>query len=253
MQRADLTTYLDSYLRHASIPDVSLNGLQVEGRAEVGTIALAVDASLVAIEGAIAAGADLLLTHHGLFWGRAVPLRGWLGQRIKRLMQSDVSLYTSHLPLDCHPEIGNNAELARLLGWERGAPFGEFKNVSVGFITTAPQPLGLSELLGHIASTLNIPASEIRTWGSPERPIQRIAVVSGGAASNIEEAISAGCDALLTGEPDYGATFPAIESGVPLICAGHYHTETVGIQALGAHLAARFGLRTCFIPGPTGI
>lgn len=253
MQLAELTTYLDHYLNHASFPDASLNGLQVEGRAEVQTIGLSVDASLAAIEAALAGGADLLLTHHGVFWSRVEPLKGWLGQRVKRLMQHDLSLYTSHLPLDAHPDVGNNAELARLLGWQLGRPFGEFKNVRVGFIATAPQPLTLDTLIAHVATTLAVSTQEIRVWGQTTRSIQQVAIVSGGAASNIDEAITAGCDAFLTGEPDYGATFPAIESSVPLICAGHYHTETVGVQALGAHLSARFGLKAFFIPGPTGI
>jgi dinuclear metal center YbgI/SA1388 family protein len=253
MQLAELTRYLDGYLNNAAYADSSLNGLQVEGRALVTTVALAVDASMAAIDGAVAGGADLLLTHHGLFWGRPEPLTGWLGRRVRRLMTADLSLYTSHLPLDAHAEVGNNAELLRILGWGAAGPFGAYKGKTLGFIATPPRPLSLDELTAHIAASLEIPAGELRTWGAASRPIGRIGVISGGAAESIGEAIAAGCDALLTGEPNYGATFPAIEQGVPLICAGHYHTETVGVRALGAHLAARFGLKTFFVADPTGV
>ncbi|HYF64467.1 MAG TPA: Nif3-like dinuclear metal center hexameric protein [Herpetosiphonaceae bacterium] len=253
MQLAELTRYLDGYLNNAAYADSSLNGLQVEGRAEVGTVALAVDASLAAIDGAAAGGADLLLTHHGLFWGRREALTGWLGRRVRRLMTAEISLYTSHLPLDAHLEVGNNAELLRVLGWESAGPFGAYKGKTLGFVATPPAALSLGDLSAHIAARLEIPDGELRTWGAAARPIRRIGVISGGAAESIAEAIAAGCDALLTGEPNYGSTFPAIEEGVPLICAGHYHTETLGVKALGAHLEARFGLQTFFIPDPVGV
>ena len=253
MQLAELTRYLDEYLKHGAYSDSSLNGLQVEGRAEINTVALAVDASLVAIEAAIAGNADVLLTHHGLFWGRAEPLVGWLGRRIRRLMLAHVSLYTSHLPLDAHPEVGNNAQLARVLGWEIIAPFGEYKGKTIGVVATPPQPLGLAECTAHLARSLAIPLADVRVWGTSQRPIQRIGIISGGAADTISQAIAADCDAFLTGEPNYGAIFPAIEEGVPLICAGHYNTETLGVQALGAHLSDRFGLQTFFVAAPTGI
>ena len=253
MELSALTHYLDDQLKHSVYSDTSLNGLQVEGRAEVQTVALAVDASLAAIEAAIAGNADVLLTHHGLFWGRAQPLTGWLGQRIRRLMLTNMSLYTSHLPLDAHPELGNNAQLARVLGWANIAPFGDYKGQPIGVLAMTPQPLDLTECTAHIARSLAIPTTEIRVWGATKRPIRRIGIISGGAADSISEAIAAGCDAFLTGEPNYAAIFPAIEQGVPLLCAGHYHTETLGVQALGAHLSAHFGLQTWFVPGPTGI
>lgn len=250
----DLTAYLDTFLDHARFSgDHSLNGLQVEGAAAVQTVALAVDASQTAIDGALAAGAELLLTHHGLFWGRALPLAGMIGKRVRTLMRNDLSLYVSHLPLDAHPQVGNNAEILRLLELTSEAPFGEYRGATLGFIGALATPLALEDFLERVRTRLGTPASELRVWGQPAGPLRRVAVVSGGAAGEIDAAIAAGCDALLTGEPAYGAVFPALELGVPLICAGHYYTETLGVQALGAHLEREFGLTPVFVPGPVGL
>ena len=253
MELLELVAYLDNYLNHERYTDSSLNGLQVEGRSEVATIALAVDASQAAIDQAVEQGADLLLTHHGLFWGRPTALCGMMGRRVKRLMQADVSLYVSHLPLDAHPEVGNNAELVRLLGLAGAEPFGEYRGATIGFIAQAEPGLRLSQLVERITTQLGTPAAEMRVWGEPAGLIKRIGIISGGAASSIEEAIAAGCDAFITGEPSYGSLFPAIEQQVPLICAGHYYTETVGLQALGRQLEAACGVSTFFIAEPVGL
>lgn len=253
MHLHELTRYLDEYLNNAGYSDASLNGLQVEGRGEVQTIALAVDASLQAINAAIEGNADLLLTHHGLFWGAAQPLTGWFGRRIRHLMTHNLSLYTSHLPLDAHPEVGNNIQLAKLFGWHDVAPFGTYKNKTIGYIATLKTGLHQTELLDLIETKLHLHDGELRVWGATDKLIKRVGIVSGGAATTIDEAITAHCDAFITGEPNYGATFPAIESNVPLICAGHYHTETLGVQALGKHLEDQFGLKTFFIDAPTGV
>ncbi len=253
MQLRELTAYLDTFLNHSRFSDSSLNGLQVEGRATVQTVALAVDAAQATIEQAIAADADLLLTHHGLFWGRPVPITGMLGRRIGALLRAGLSLYVSHLPLDAHPTVGNNAVLVRALGLADPQPFGEYRGNSIGFIASSAEPLSLEALLARIHERLGTPQAELRVWGQREQPIKKIGIISGGAANNIEDAIAAGCDAYITGEPNYGAIFPAVEDGVPLICAGHYYTETGGVQALGAHLEQEFGLRTLFLPGPVGL
>ncbi len=253
MQLTELVRYLDGYLQTAKFRDASLNGLQVEGRDEVKTIALAVDASLQAIEAAIAGDADLLLTHHGLFWGNAQPLVGWLGRRIKRLMGADCSLYTSHLPLDAHGEVGNNAQLLKLLGWEMVQPFGDYRGQMLGFIGQLTTPLSIEGLVSHIKTTLAIPENEIKVWGQTPRGIRRVGVLSGDGASELEQALREGCDALLTGETNYAAVFPSIEADIPLICAGHYHTETLGVKALGAHLEQTFRVKTFFVDVPTGV
>lgn len=253
MQLRELVDYLDGFLAHQQFRDIALNGLQVDGGAPVERIALAVDSSLGAIEQAIAGGAQLLLVHHGLFWGALEPITGMLGRRVRTALKADLSIYASHLPLDAHPEVGNNAELARLLGAEIRAPLGEFKGAKVGFAAEFAEPPGLDALRGRIARALKLSLAEVRVFGAAERPIKRLGIVSGGASSNLQEAIDAGCDAFLTGEPHYSAFHVAVEQGVPLICAGHYHTETLGVKALAAHLHRRFVLSSFFIDLPTGI
>jgi dinuclear metal center YbgI/SA1388 family protein len=244
-----LVAYLDEYLAADGWRDKALNGLQVEGRAEVRRIAVATDAALATFLMAAEAGADFLITHHGLFWGSVVPVTGAMRDRIAALLGAGISLYASHLPLDAHPEVGNNAVLARLLGLEGIAPFGEWDGRAIGFGGRLPAPLGAAELAARLEALLSTPP-DVLAFG-PEA-IQRVAVVSGDAAELVETAAREGFHALVTGETRHQSWHPAREHRIHLVFAGHYATETLGVRALGDHLAQRFGVETVFLDAPTG-
>lgn len=247
--RDDLVAFLDDYLRIEHIPDKSPNGLQVEGRERVGRLALAVDASVQTIEAAARARADMLIVHHGLWWGRHEQIVGNMRRRIAALIRSDISLYTAHIPLDCHPEVGNNVELARLFGIRVEEPFGEYDGVMVGLIGAPPSRLRLDDLLAKMRKTLNA-EPEVLRYGPTT--VTRVAIISGGAALYAERARRAGCDTFITGETSHGAYHIAREAGINLIYGGHYATETVGLKALARRLQKEYPLSSRFIPAPTG-
>jgi dinuclear metal center YbgI/SA1388 family protein len=249
MKRDTLVNYLDEYLHTKDIRDIALNGLQVEGSDEVIKIAAAVDASLETFEKAAAMGAQMLIAHHGLYFGSIVPVTGIHYRRIKTLIDNGISLYASHLPLDLHPECGNNAVLARLFGLTDIVPFGEYHGVTIGFGGTCVKkstPAALADILS-------------RATGSPcsvkeNRPESyKVAVVSGGGSFALDEAARGGYDTLITGEPDHITFHPAREYGINLVFGGHYGTETLGVKALCAHCAEKFGLEWSFIDIPTGM
>ena len=247
--REVLVAYLDEYLAADGWRDKALNGLQVEGRAEVRRIAVATDAALATFVMAADAGADFLIVHHGLFWGSVVPVTGSMRARIAALLDAGISLYASHLPLDAHPEVGNNAVLSRLLGLTELAPFGEWDGRAIGYRGRFPAPLDVATLAGRLEALLGA-RPEVLAFG-PET-IERIAVVSGDAAGLAEEAGRAGLHALVTGETRHQSWHPARESGIHLMFAGHYATETLGVRALGDHLAEKFGVESVFLDAPTG-
>lgn len=250
MQLADLAAYLDEYLEAARFRDSpgAMNGLQAEGRPEVRRVALAVDACLATIEGAAAAGADLLLVHHGLFWEPVAPLTGPRYRRVASLIRSGLAVYSCHLPLDAHPEVGNSAVLARLLGLSPEGRWGEVEGVPIG--VWCPATLERRELVERIRNALGVDPLVIGT--GPET-CRRIGIVTGAGGAWIGRAAEAGCDTLVTGEGPHHTYFHAEELGINALYAGHYATETVGLRALGAHLAERFGLETLFLDHPTGL
>lgn len=256
---AELHTYLDSYLKVREVPDDAnaLNGLQVENRGAVARVVGAVDASQVTIDGlgkASASGPTLLLVHHGLFWDGSQPLTGRRYRRIRGLLDQDAALYSAHIPLDVHPEIGNNALLARQLGLIDTEPFGNHKGVLIGAVGRAPPSCRTREnLRSAIAATLSVDESGIRLIpGGPEQ-VSRIGVITGGAGSAIGQARDAGCDAFITGEGAAHTYFDAMELGMNVFYAGHYATETVGVRALAEHLGTRFNLPWEFHDHPTGM
>jgi dinuclear metal center YbgI/SA1388 family protein len=250
MNLRELAAYLDDYLAIRDIADYpdAYNGLQVEGRERVERVALAVDACAATIEGAAAAHADLLLVHHGLFWGAKAPITGPRYRRLAGLIRNGIALYSCHLPLDAHPEVGNNHVLARALGLQIGGCFGEPGGAPFG--VWAEAEVTRDELVRRLAETLG---TEPRTIAAGPTALRRIAVVSGGAGDWVGLARDAGCDTLVTGEGPHHTFFAAEELGVNLIYAGHYATETVGVRALGEHLRAQFGLETRFLDHPTGL
>ena len=248
MQRAELDTYLDQYLDVARFRDYCPNGLQVEGKGDIARIVTGVTASLALIERAIEARADALLVHHGYFWrGEDQRVVGMRRRRIAKLLEHDLNLYAFHLPLDAHAEVGNNVALARRLDLVVEGRSGEQDLVFHG------RP-GVSLTLGELAA--RIEARLGRTplvVGEPGRILKRVAWCTGAAQGFLEEAVRLGADAYITGEASEQTVHLARESGVAFIGAGHHATERYGIEALGAHLAAGFGLEHVHIDIPNPV
>lgn len=247
--RDRLVSYLDDYLTIKDIPDSSPNGLQVQGRARVARLAFAVDASVQTIQSAARFSADMLVTHHGLFWGAHQQIVGVMHKRIASLIKADMSLYAVHLPLDCHQEVGNNVQLARLLDLKVTGRFADYHGVVIGTLAQAEKPLRRDQLIAHIEKTLGT-SVDVLPFG-PDH-VRRVGIVSGEAAGFAEDAKRSGCDTLLTGETSHTAYHPAKEAGVNVIYGGHYATETVGLKALNQHLRDKFLISSKFISAPTG-
>jgi dinuclear metal center YbgI/SA1388 family protein len=245
---ATLTAHLDDYLRIRALPDEAnaVNGLQVENAGTITHIVAAVDASQATIDSV--QGPGLLLVHHGLFWDGNIPVTGRRYRRIRTLFERDVALYSAHIPLDAHPEVGNNAVLARLLGVEAVVPFGQYRGTPIGCagaLTLSREELAnrLDELLGTVTHVIP---------GGPAT-VSRVGIVTGAASSAIREARDAGIDTFITGEGPHHTHFDAMEWGVNVLYAGHYATEQVGVKALAEHLGATFGLPWAFHRFPTGL
>ncbi len=251
MKRNELLTYLDDYLRVKEIKDDSQNGLQVEGSEEVIKVAFAVDACLAAFEQAIAEKAQLLIVHHGLFWEKPLRLVGPHFRRVQTLIKGDCGLYAAHLPLDAHPEVGNNAELARLLGLQDTHPFGDYHGVEIGVAGILEPPLEIPTLIGRLIQALSIPP--IRVLGHGPEEAHRVGCISGMAADFIDQVDAAGLDTYITGETNHTFFHQAAERKLNVIYGGHYATETLGVKALARHLAEKFGLATAFLDISTGM
>lgn len=250
MKRDDLVTWLDALLDIGAYSDPSLNGLQVEGAEEVTKVALAVDASLSAIEQAAELGADLLIVHHGLFWGPARAVVGPHKRRIAALLEHDVSLYAAHIPLDAHREVGNNWGLARILRLEQIEDFASFQGMPVGCKGHFPEPINLHDLADRIEKALG---ESVLVHAGGDMTVRTIGIVSGAAAWDVLTAAEEGLDAFLTGEPKHDVFHEVFEHGVNALYAGHYMTETVGVNLLGERLHDDFGLATEFVLLPTGL
>jgi len=268
---AGLVEYLDAYLRIGEVPDesVALNGLQVENAGQVGRIVAAVDATQATIHGLMPdtsgqrkgrraeagpASPTLLLVHHGLFWDGNRPVTGRRYQRLRTLFDQDTALYAAHIPLDIHPAVGNNAVLAARLGLTATTAFGDYKSIRLGVMGDAPAPVRNREALRDaLARTLAIPAETIRLVAGGSDDIRRIGIITGSAGGMLGQAREAGCDTFVTGEASAHHFHDAMELGMNLLLAGHYATETVGVQALAMHLAERFGLPWEFHDHPTGM
>ncbi len=247
----EMVEHLDDYLRIGEVPDYpgAMNGLQVENRAPVEKVAAATDACLATIEAAAAEGAQLLLVHHGLFWGDPRPVVGPLYRRLRALLEGDLALYSAHLPLDVHPEVGNNVLCARALGLEVEGRFGRHREVEgIGVWCAADLPR--AELVGRVREAVGAEPHLIA--GGPGH-VRRVGIVTGGAASLIEQAHEEGLDTFITGEGAHHTHHQATELGLNVIYAGHYATETFGVRALAERLAGRFGLEWTFLDQPTGL
>lgn len=240
--RTEIVDHLDQLLDAGRFRDYGPNGLQVEGRDEIVKIVSGVTASLALIDAAIAAEADAILVHHGLFWrGHDGRVTGWLKNRLERLLGSRTSLIAYHLPLDAHAELGNNAQFGARLKLVADARFGE---QDLGFIGTPAQNLTAAALGALLQFRLGRAAVVVEGDG---RPIRRVAWCTGGAQGMFEAAIAAGADAYITGEISEPQVHYARETGVAFFACGHHASERFGVQAVGAHLASRFGLTHEFI------
>jgi dinuclear metal center YbgI/SA1388 family protein len=247
MKRTELVAFLDEYLHLKDIADDSLNGLQVDGREEVTSIATAVDVSTSSIRAAAETGAQLLLVHHGLFWARTVALVGPQYERIRLLVDNRVGLYAVHLPLDMHPEVGNNALLANLLDLRKLVPFGRYHETVIGLSGFLPEKQILPDLCTKLTEALG---AKVQCLDFGVKEIESVALVSGGGGSILGQGMGR-FDLLVTGETDHVTYRLAEDSKQSLIFATHYATETLGIRALGELLSERFGLQHTFLSLPS--
>jgi dinuclear metal center YbgI/SA1388 family protein len=243
---------LDGLLEPGTFKDLGPNGLQVPGGTEVHRVVTGVSAQKELIERAIALDAQLLLVHHGLFWDfHPTGLTPVLAERLRPLFKHDLALAAYHIPLDAHPEVGNNAILANALGCERHEAFGDFRGRAIGRAGTFPgEGVGARDLFARVRE---VTGREPLVQGAGPEIVRRIGIVSGSAADALGEAAALGLDAFLTGEPREHVMADARELGMHFIAAGHYATETFGVRALGDWLAARFGVEHIFVDLPNPV
>lgn len=250
--RDEIIAFLDEYLQIGRFRDLGPNGLQVIGKAQVKRVALGVSANLALIEAAAAQRADMIVVHHGLFIDRDPrPILQRQKRRLKLLFDADITLLGYHLPLDAHPEIGNNAQWLRRLGFAmETTEFGQYQGQWIGAIGVRDEPVAFAELVRQVEALAGS-APKVYAFG-PKR-VKRLAVVTGGAPGSLLESVERGCDAYLTGEVAEGTQALAQEEGANFIAAGHYNTERFGIQALGELLQRRFGVETFFVEIPNDV
>lgn len=251
MNLDSIVAHLDQLLGIPAFPDypTALNGLQVEAPGPILRVGAAVDANELTIAAAAGAGVDLLLVHHGLFWDGLKPLRGRHMRRIRSLVESGIGVYSAHLPLDAHPVLGNSILLAQALGVEDVIPFGEARGTTVGWMGVVPAEPRRS-FQARVAAAVDGPARLLA--GGPDE-VQKVAVVTGGAGSLVDEAAAAGADTFVTGEAAHHVFTLATELGVNVFLGGHYATEVFGVKALARHLKATFGLPWVFLDAPSGL
>lgn len=247
----ELLAHLDELLAPAGFDDFGPNGLQLPGRTTVATVVTGVSAHVELLERALELGADLLLVHHGLLWdfqSRRISPR--MARRLRLALGADLNVAMYHLPLDAHPDVGNNALIAEALGVVEREPFGRVRGRAMGCMARLASPLSIEQLTARVAE---LTAREPLVFPSGPQRIERLAILSGGGAMQFGQAIEAGADAYLTGEPAEHVMAEAREAGVHFIAAGHHATETFGVRALGERLADRFGVRHVFVDVPNPV
>jgi dinuclear metal center YbgI/SA1388 family protein len=253
---AEVAAFLDELLQIAGVPDYpgALNGVQLANRGEIDRVVTAVDFSSAAISGAIETRARLILVHHGMFWGGARPIIGDRYGRIRALIEHDIAVYSAHLPLDVHPELGNNALLAKHLRLESAGGFANFQGKSIGLsgasdVATRVLAERAAELAKQFGGTL------VTTPFDPEHVTRRWGLCTGSGADSatLREAAERGLDTIIVGEGPHHTAVEARELGIVVMYAGHYATETFGVRALGEAVASRFGIPSTFIDAPTGL
>jgi dinuclear metal center YbgI/SA1388 family protein len=245
-QTSALTQFLDELLTPGAFEDLGPNGVQVPGERDVERVVTGVTAQRALFQRAVEEEAQLVLVHHGLFWSfQPVGLTPLLAERLRPLFKHDIALAAYHLPLDAHPEVGNNALLAAALGAGEHVPF-----AAIGRGATFAEPLPAAELFARVAAAT---AREPLVFDAGPPAVRRIAIVSGGAAGRLDQAIAEGYDAFLTGEPKENVMADAREAGIHFIAAGHYATETFGVRRLGDLLAERFGIGHVWVDLPNPV
>jgi dinuclear metal center YbgI/SA1388 family protein len=248
MDRAELQRYMDALLEVGRFKDYCPNGLQVEGRSEIRRIVCGVTACQALLDEAVARQADAVLVHHGYFWkGEDGRITGMRRQRLATLIKHDINLFAYHLPLDAHPELGNNARLAEVLDC---VPEGRFGEQELGWLGSLPHPLPLGEFARHIGQRVGRGPLVL---GDETRLVRRVAWCSGGAQGFFEQAIAQSVDCYVSGEVSEQTTHLARESGVAYLAMGHHASERYGVQALGRHLAEQFGLEVSFVEIPNPV
>jgi dinuclear metal center YbgI/SA1388 family protein len=250
--RDEIVAYLDELLDAPGWPDYGPNGLQVPGSERVERVVSGVSAHAELFEQAVAAGADMVLCHHGIFWDKAPRAIGSAQKaRLKALFDADLSLVAYHLPLDAHAEVGNNALICSALGFERAEPFAEHRGRSIGWIGRAPGGgVAAPELFARCAAAFG---REPLLFPDGPEMVRALGVVSGGGAGSLAEAVEHGLDAFLTGEPSEPAMADAREAGIHFVAGGHYATETLGVRRLGELLAERFAVEHRFVDVPNPV
>lgn len=253
---SEIVPWLNDLLQTDTTPDYSgaMNGLQCDHAGPVRQVAAAVDASLRVVEQAVACGANLLVVHHGMFWSGAQPIRGALHRKLKLLLDNDIAVYSSHLPLDRHADVGNNALLARALMLTPSSTWYAYKGVPIGVVATSDGTTrDLAERVRQFSARHDHHA--VITPHDAARRSHIVAICSGGGAStdSIREARNLGADTLIVGEGPHHTAVDAEEAGVVVMYAGHYATETLGVQALATAISARWNVPWSFLPAPTGL
>ena len=247
---ARIVRYCDRELRHDKIGDYdgAVNGLQVANRGEVTRIAAAVDASLATVKLAIAARADLMVVHHGLFWNTSHPWTSKRYELLRLLLENNLAVYSSHLPLDAHPKLGNNARLCAALRFKKLTPFFQSHGQAIGL--QAATTISRDELAKRLARATG--AKPLLIPGGP-KICRRVGVVTGGAGNDLRQAAAEGVDTFITGEGSHWTYAVAEELGLNVFYGGHYATETFGVKALAAELSRKFKVPWVFVDHPTGL
>jgi dinuclear metal center YbgI/SA1388 family protein len=252
----ELARYTDSLLETSSTPDYpnAVNGLQVSNRSPIRKIAAAVDLSTRTIQGAIGSGANLLFVHHGMFWGGLKPMTGSSYRRVQMLIEADLAVYASHLPLDRHPTLGNNALLAKELGLQPSAPFARFEDIFIGLC--GESDIETSAIITSARRFAQTHSGDLRTsLAQAGRRTRKWAICTGAGASadTLRETSAMGVDTLIVGEGPHWTAIYAEENDLVIIYAGHYATETLGVCALAQHLSEKYDLAWDFVSAPTGL
>jgi dinuclear metal center YbgI/SA1388 family protein len=247
-KRQDIVNFLNDFLAIRTVKDASCNGLQVEGRQTVSRVGLAVDACMAVYKKAVSEKCQMLIVHHGIIWNGLTSVRGATAAQLRFLLSRELNLYAAHLPLDMHPDVGNNAMLARMLKLSSVKPFGDYKGYLIGCQGVLPSYATVDDIgrlfkkkIGGSYTTLAFGKKKCRT----------VAIVSGGGSDAIPEAIEKGIDCFVTGEPDHSNHHAALESKLNVVYLGHYHSEKPGVMALGKKIEAEFGVQTTFLDVPT--
>lgn len=246
-----INNFLKNILDPNNMQDVAINGIQVENDGgEIKKIAFAVDASFIAMEKAIKEGCSLLITHHGIFWGKVEPITGMIRKRLKLMLENNLGLISYHLPLDANLEYGNNSEILRKLGIHQLKEFGQYKGNYIGYKGELDKPLTIEEICNKLGIILN--TNKMNYLGFGKKNIKKIGAVSGGGGDNLYDAIKEELDLFITGDASHQLYHVALENKINVLFAGHYFTETFGIKAIQNRIEEEFKISTIFCDIPTG-